>query len=170
MKFWLKSDPFLQVLDDSDDQSLSEIVGSGGDKVKKNSKKSRRRRHKNRRSKNNPDRRRNRKSKKGSKGKNKKGNKGSLCPALQNTPTMKLFGLANTNQTKFSTGEVTVVCGGGYGLNLKNRTVKCVRGRWRPHTPRCIPRKWIDTHIWVYIPLVMMQNWFVPFLNIYSEM
>ncbi|KAG1697888.1 Protein lev-9 [Nymphon striatum] len=136
---------------DNDDHSLPKIFSSGGagassgagapsPTIKPNPRQSRRRRHKNRRSKINPDRRKNKKSRKGAKGKNKKGNRNTLCPALQNTPTMKLFG-SNPNQTIFESGEATVVCGGGFGLNLRNSTVHCVRGRWRPHTPKCIPLK-----------------------------
>uniref|UniRef100_T1J421 Sushi domain-containing protein n=1 Tax=Strigamia maritima TaxID=126957 RepID=T1J421_STRMM len=34
--------------------------------------------------------------------------------------------------------EVKVHCARGYGLNIGNRTAKCVRGKWRPRVPECI--------------------------------
>ncbi|GIY74358.1 CUB and sushi domain-containing protein 1 [Caerostris darwini] len=32
---------------------------------------------------------------------------------------------------------INVSCSAGYQLNVRNRTVKCVRGRWKPREPEC---------------------------------
>ena len=33
---------------------------------------------------------------------------------------------------------IKVECAQGYGLNIgDNHTAKCVKGRWKPDTPRC---------------------------------
>lgn len=102
----------------------------------------RRRRHRGaRRSKDQSDRRKNRKSRKGGgRNRRKKVNKKAPCPVLENTPIVKFLG-SNVNQTRFGSGTVSVVCGGGYKLNLATNNVKCIRGRWRPKTPTCYPCK-----------------------------
>lgn len=39
----------------------------------------------------------------------------------------------------YSSGTIIkITCEKGYGLNLPNTTVKCIRGKWRPTRPKCL--------------------------------
>ncbi|XP_035217316.1 sushi, von Willebrand factor type A, EGF and pentraxin domain-containing protein 1-like isoform X3 [Stegodyphus dumicola] len=65
----------------------------------------------------------------------------SLCKAVEETPWMEVKVLRKgrgSNALASRGAVIQVTCGGGYSLNIGNRTARCIAGRWKPRKPECV--------------------------------
>ncbi|XP_023218660.1 sushi, von Willebrand factor type A, EGF and pentraxin domain-containing protein 1-like isoform X2 [Centruroides sculpturatus] len=74
-------------------------------------------------------------------GKNKERRPKEPCSSLPEVPWMEVevVKLGKGNYSLPHGTVISVTCSRGHQLNIGNKTARCVRGRWKPREPECLP-------------------------------